>query len=92
MLGAKHNTEVGAERAIVNGLRFQTETPPALAQMLGNDRQRRLRAALGRARIDNLIDAIKKRTRKARRLEKTRKKRSLTGRQRLISPWPARSG
>jgi hypothetical protein len=28
MLGAKHNTEVGAERAIVNGPRFQTETLP----------------------------------------------------------------
>ncbi len=28
MLGAKRNTEVGAERAIVNGLRFQTETLP----------------------------------------------------------------
>ena len=28
MLGAKHNTEVVAERALVNGLRFQTETLP----------------------------------------------------------------
>src|ERR1700730_739847 len=28
MLGAKHNTEVGAERVIVNGPRFQTETLP----------------------------------------------------------------
>ena len=34
MLCAKHNTEGGAERAIVNGLRFQTETPPNAGRVI----------------------------------------------------------
>jgi hypothetical protein len=54
------------ERPRVRGLAFCNKDRRTLFQLLSDDRKRRLRAALGRACIDNFLGAVEKLARKAR--------------------------